>query len=85
MIIMVTPFLLRDSCPQRCVAEAHWLQRTVQQKGNRPRRSMAKRSYPTSEVRAVARRSYPMPEVRGSGREELPHVQRAVAMWAQEG
>ena len=26
-----------------------------------------------------------MPEVRASGQEELPHVQGAVAVWAQEG
>ena len=38
---------------------------------NRPRRSMAVRSYP-------------MPEVRGGGREELPHLQGAVAARAQE-
>ena len=46
---------------------------------------MGKRSYPTSEVRAAARRSYPKLEARGSGWEELPHVQGAVAVWAQEG
>ena len=34
---------------------------------------------------AVAGRSYPMSEVRGSGQEELPHVQGAVAVRAQEG
>ena len=34
---------------------------------------------------AAAKRSYPKSEVRGSGREELPHVQGAVAAWAQEG
>ena len=33
---------------------------------------------------AVAERSYPTPEVRGSGQEELPHIQGAVAAWAQE-
>ena len=33
---------------------------------------------------AVAERSYPTPEVRGSGQEELPHIQRTVAAWAQE-
>ena len=71
--------------------------------------SVAKRSYPTSEVRgrsredpmpegrlprgvtprlrsgAVAGRRYPMPETRGGSREEQPHVQGAVAAWAQEG
>ena len=26
-----------------------------------------------------------MPKVRGGGREEQPHVQGAVAVWAQEG
>ena len=26
-----------------------------------------------------------MPEARGGGQEEQPHVQRAVAVWAQEG
>ena len=26
-----------------------------------------------------------MPEVRGGGQEEQPHVQGAVAVWAQEG
>ena len=35
--------------------------------------------------RSVAKRSYPMSEVRGSGRKELTHVQGAVAAWAQEG
>ena len=34
--------------------------------------------------RAVAKRSYPMSEVRGGGREEQPHIQGAVAVWAQE-
>ena len=33
----------------------------------------------------MAERSYPTSEVRGSGREELPHIQGAVAAWAQEG
>ena len=33
----------------------------------------------------AAGRSNPMPEARGSGQEELPHVQGAVAAWAQEG
>ena len=32
----------------------------------------------------AAQRSYPTSEARGSGREELPHVQGAVAAWAQE-
>ena len=34
---------------------------------------------------AVAKRSYPTLEVRGSSREEQPHVQGAVAARAQEG
>ena len=46
---------------------------------------MAKRSYPTSEVMGVAERRYPTPEARGGGWEDQPHVQGAVAAWAQEG
>ena len=38
-----------------------------------------------SEVRGCDKRSYPTPEARGGGREELPHVQGAMAAWAQEG
>ena len=34
---------------------------------------------------AVARRSYPTPEVRSGSREEQPHIQGAEAAWAQEG
>ena len=34
---------------------------------------------------AAAGRSYPTPEARGSSREDQPHVQGAVAVWAQEG
>ena len=34
---------------------------------------------------AAARRSYPTPEARGGGQEDQPHVQGAVAAWAQEG
>ena len=30
-------------------------------------------------------RSYPTREGRGGGREKQPHVQGAVAVWAQEG
>ena len=30
-------------------------------------------------------RSHPTPEARGGGREEQPHIQGAVAAWAQEG
>ena len=33
----------------------------------------------------VEGRSYPLLEARDGGREELPHVQGAVAAWAQEG
>ena len=33
----------------------------------------------------MAKRSYPTSEVRGGSREELPHVQGAVAAWVQEG
>ena len=33
----------------------------------------------------AAERSYPTSEVRGGGWAELPHVQGAVAVWAQEG
>ena len=42
---------------------------------------------PTSHLRpgVAARRSYPTLEARGSGREELPHIQGAVAVQAQEG
>ena len=35
--------------------------------------------------RSVAKRSYHSPKVRGGGREELPHVQGAAAVRAQEG
>ena len=64
-------------------------------------RGLAKRSYPASEVRGGDERSYPSFEVRGGSREELPpapkpeargsswedqpHVQGALAAWAQEG
>ena len=33
----------------------------------------------------AAKRSYPESEVRGGGQEEQPHLQGAVAAWAQEG
>ena len=46
--------------------------------------SMAKRSYPMSEVRDRIW-EYSMPKARGGSREEQPHVQGAVAAWAQEG
>ena len=32
-----------------------------------------------------SREELPKSEVRGSGREELPHIQGALATWAQEG
>ena len=45
------------------------------------------RNYPTSEVRGGQEELpyAPKPETRGGGREEQPHVQGAVAAWAQEG
>ena len=57
---------------------------------------MAKRNYPTSEVRSGSREELPdvrgqellhapRPKAKGSGWEEQPHVQGAVAVWAQEG
>ena len=39
---------------------------------------------PRSGAAAESARSYPASEVRGGGREEQPHVQGAVAVWAQE-
>ena len=33
----------------------------------------------------MAKRSNPTPKARGRGHEEQPHVQRVVAVWAQEG
>ena len=47
-------------------------------------RAVAKRSYPTSEVRGGDERSYPTSEARGGGLEEQLHVQRAMAARAQE-
>ena len=55
----------------------------------------AEKSYPACKVRAqprvpgcnsagAAERSYRTSEARVGGREELPHVQGAVATWAQE-
>ena len=32
----------------------------------------------------MAKRSYPTPKARGGGWEEQPHLQGAVAAWAQE-
>ena len=40
---------------------------------------------PSWDGAGATERSYPMPKVRGGGREEQPHVQGAVAVWAQEG
>ena len=40
---------------------------------------------PGCDGAGTAERSYPAPKARGSGREEQPHVQEAVAVWAQEG
>ena len=48
----------------------------------------AGRSYPTPphlRPGAVVRRTNHMPEARGSDQEDKPHVQGAVAAWAQEG
>ena len=66
--------------------------------GPHTQKVVAKRSYPTSEVRGsgreyqtataqerLAERSYPVSEVGGGGREDQPHVQGAVAEPAQEG
>ena len=39
---------------------------------------------PDCDGAGTAERSYPTSEVRGSGWEELPHVQGAMAAWAQE-
>ena len=33
----------------------------------------------------TAEKNYPTSEVRGGGRDEQPHLQGAVAVWAQEG
>ena len=35
--------------------------------------------------RAAARKSNPTPEARGGGWEDQPHIQGAMAAWAQEG
>ena len=48
----------------------------------------AKRSYPTSEVRGSGQEELPYaptPEARGGSLEDQPHVQGAVAVWAQKG
>ena len=49
---------------------------------------MAKRRYPTSEVRGSGREELPhtpKPEAKGGSGEEQPHVQGAVAAQVQEG
>ena len=46
------------------------------------------RSYPmplSPRPGAAGGTSYPMPEARGGGQEDQPHVQGAMAAWAQEG
>ena len=46
------------------------------------------RSFPTPprpRSRAAAGRSNPTPEARGGGQEDQPHIQGAMAVWAQEG
>ena len=40
---------------------------------------------PGCDGTGTAKKSYPVSEVRGSGWEEQPHIQRAVAVGAQEG
>ena len=40
---------------------------------------------PGSDGAGTAERSYPTSEARGGSQEEQPHVQGAVAAWAQEG
>ena len=40
---------------------------------------------PHRRSRAAAERSYPMSKAKGSSREAQPHLQGAVAAWAQEG
>ena len=48
---------------------------------------MAGRSYPTPlspRPRAAAGRSNRTTEAKGGGREDQPHIQGAVAAWAQE-
>ena len=43
------------------------------------------KTYPSPRSGAVAKGSYPTPEARGSVGEDQPHIQRVVAVWAQEG
>ena len=55
---------------------------------NIPKGATGGRSYPmplSLRPRAAAGRSNPMTEARGGGWEDQPHVQGAVAAWAQEG
>ena len=40
---------------------------------------------PGCDSAGTAERSYPASEARDGGREEQPHIQGAVAAWAQEG
>ena len=40
---------------------------------------------PSPRPRAAAGRSNPTTEARGGGREDQPHIQGAMAAWAQEG
>ena len=50
--------------------------------------AVAGRSYPTPlslRPRAAAGRSNRTTEARGGGREDQPHIQGALAVWAQEG
>ena len=48
-------------------------------------RGSGQEEQPTPEARGSDERSYPVSEVRGGGREDQPHVQGAIAEWAQEG
>ena len=62
----------------------------VRAEAGRPhaRRVAAKRSYPSSEVRGSNWEELfhaPKSEAKGSSREDQPHVQGAVAAWAQAG
>ena len=52
----------------------------VEGQGRRPRGAT-----PRPRPGVVAGRSHPTPEARGGGREDQPHLQGAVAAWAQEG
>ena len=90
---------VRGSCReyQTATAEEQWRGASPRPRSG----GAAKRRYPASEVRGGDKRSYlasevrrggqeklphaPKPEARGGGREDQPHVQGAVAAWAQEG